>query len=271
MLVLLVTNRRDLTTDFLIRELSRKRIPFSRFNTDTIAEQSVILDPVHQRIEIRGEASHICIKAVSVAYFRRPLVSFSDASLGAYRHYVTTEWNAFLKALYAIVGDRWFSHPNAIFLAEDKSRQIRLAHEVGFNVPETVITNDLDAVKEIQQDFKLVAKPMRQALIDDGNIASVIFTSSVGTLSEDDFASVSVCPAIFQRCITKDIDIRVTVVGRRVFSVAIHSQSTEETKTDWRRGSNPDLPHEVITLPEDVAEKCVRIVQSQDCDLAQLT
>ena len=203
-------------------------------------------------------------KAVSVAYFRRPLVSFSDASLGAYRHYVTTEWNAFLKALYAIIGDRWFSHPNAIFLAEDKSRQIRLAHEVGFNVPETVITNDLDAVKEIQQDFKLVAKPMRQALIDDGNIASVIFTSSVGTLSEDDFASVSVCPAIFQRCITKDIDIRVTVVGRRVFSVAIHSQSTEETKTDWRRGSNPDLPHEVITLPEDVAEKCVRIVQSQD-------
>lgn len=263
MLVLLVTNRRDLTTDYLIRELGRRKIPFSRLNTDSVTEQSVVLDPVHQHLQIRGETSRICVDSASVAYFRRPLVPFPDPSLGPYRNYIWTDWSAFFKALYAIVGNRWFSHPDAILLAENKARQLALAHKIGFNVPETVITNDPDKVREIQHDFALIAKPIKRALIDGRDSSSVIFTSRVDALSDDDFASIPICPVIFQRCISKEVDIRVTVVGSKVFSVAIHSQDTEETRVDWRRGSNPNLHHEVITLPEEIAEKCVEIVRSQ--------
>lgn len=58
-------------------------------------------------------------------------------------------------------------------------------------------------------------------------------------------------------------DIRATVVGNQVFAVSIHSQDWEETRVDWRRGSNPHLLHEVIDLPDDLSEQCIRIVQSQ--------
>ena len=262
--ILLVTNRRDITTDYLIRELARRNIPFVRLNTDTLIEKSVILDPVQQKMEIRGQNSLVCIENVSAAYFRRPSTPVVDPALGMYRDYVWTEWNTFLKMLYSIVGERWFSHPHAILLAEDKARQLRLAYEIGFKVPETIVTNDPDAVREIQNDFTLVAKPMKQALIDDGDNGLVIFTSRANELSQDDFASIAVCPAIFQRFIPKDVDLRVTVVGSKVFSVAIHSQDTEETKTDWRRGSNPNLCHEIITLPPDIAEKCVEMVHRQN-------
>ena len=263
MLVLLLTNQRDLTTDYLVRELGRRQIPFTRLNTDLLAEQSVALDPVHQKIAIDGQSLHIRFENVSVAYFRRPSIPLPDASLGAYRNYVWTEWNTFLKALYAIVGDRWFNHPNSILQAEDKVRQLGLAHQIGFSVPETVVTNDLNAARELQQSFTLVAKPLKEALVEDRDKASVLFTSRIQELSDNDNASIAACPTIFQRFIPKELDLRVTVVGSKVFSVGIHSQENEETRVDWRRGSNPGLRHEIVALPDEIADKCVEIVRLQ--------
>ncbi|MDE0412247.1 MAG: hypothetical protein OXI37_08555 [Gammaproteobacteria bacterium] len=109
----------------------------------------------------------------------------------------------------------------------------------------------------------MVAKPLKQALIEADDFEKVIFTSSIDSLTDEDRASIFVCPVIFQRHIPKTVDIRVTVVGNQVFAVTIHSQESEETKVDWRRGSNPRLHHEVVNLSDDVADKCVRIVQSQ--------
>ncbi len=261
--ILLLTNSRDLTTDYLVKELSARQISFNRINTDTLAEQYFVLDPVHQEIEFKGPSLHFHIEDVSAAYFRRPSIPFPEPVIGAYRNYVWREWNAFLKALCAMVGDRWFNHPNAILLAEDKVRQLGLANQVGFSVPETVVTNDLNSVRELQVNFALVAKPLKQALLEEGDNSSVLFTSRIDELSDDDLASIALCPAIFQQLIPKEVDLRVTVVGSSVFTVAIHSQETEETKVDWRRGSNPSLRHEIVTLPDEIAELCIEIVRLQ--------
>ena len=118
------------------------------------------------------------------------------------------------------------------------------------------------AAKTLQGEFSLIAKPMKQALIEEADAEAVIFTSSIDELSEHDRDSIGVCPIIFQRHIPKEMDIRVTVVGDKVFPVAIDSQSTEETRIDWRRGSNPHLRHEIMTLPEHISECCVRLVRA---------
>ena len=263
MSILLLTNQRDLTTDFLVREFNNRNLAFCRLNTDVLTDSYVVLDPLSNTLEIRNDSVNIHVDTISVAYFRRPAITQPIYELGVYRDYVWTEWNSFLKALCSSIGDRWFNHPDDILLAENKPRQLRLACEIGFNVPETIITNDIDSVKEISGKFSLVAKPLSQARIEGENIEKVIFTSSIDNLSDEDRNSISVCPVIFQQQIPKATDIRVTVVGNQVFAVAIHSQETEETKIDWRRGSNPRLRHEVISLPNDVIEKCVGIVQMQ--------
>lgn len=270
----MLTNQRDLTTDFLVREFNKRNLIFTRLNTDILTDSFVVLNPLSNSIEIKHDLTHIHADSISVAYFRRPSISQPKENFGVYREYVWTEWNALLEALYSSIGDRWFSHPEDILQAENKPRQLRLAYEIGFNIPETIITNDIDYVKEISGKFPLVAKPLRQALIETKGFEKVIFTSNIDTLSDEDRHSISVCPVIFQRHIPKETDIRVTVVGQQVFAIAIHSQETEETKVDWRRGSNPQLRHEVISLPDDVAEKCIRIVQLQSLrfgaiDLAQ--
>ena len=71
-------------------------------------------------------------------------------------------------------------------------------------------------------------------------------------------------PCYFSATYTKGKQIyEFTVVGNQLFAVAIHSQETEETEIDWRRGPNLQLRHEVIYLPDDVAEKCIRIIKVQ--------
>lgn len=264
MSILLVTNQKDLTTDFLVREFKKRSLEFSRLNTEIASNCFVVLNPQSNSIEIRDKHSYISTHSISVAYFRRPAISQMRNTVGAYRSYALTEWNTFLTAFYTSIGDRWFSHPNNILLAEDKPRQLRLARNIGFNVPQTIITNDLTAIKQIEGDYSLVAKPLRQSLVvDSHNSEKVIFTSRIDLLTEEDRTAISLCPIIFQRQIPKAADIRVTVVGNLVFAVSIHSQEWEESKVDWRRGSNSHLRHEVIDLPNDIVEKCIRIVRSQ--------
>ena len=265
MSILLVTNRRDLTTDYLVNELNKRDVTFCRLNTDIVTEARIVIDPVSNNIEFEHPSCHIRTENVFAAYFRRPTPPQPHRTSPAHRQYVVEEWRAFLKALYISIGDRWFSHPNSVFLAEDKPRQLALARAIGFNVPETIVTNDLDAVARLGARFRLVAKPLKQNLLGvQGGSEEVLYTTSIEPLRDADRASLSVCPVIFQHHIPKAVDIRVTVVGQHVFPVAIHSQKMEETRVDWRRGSNASLEHEVIGLPKEARERCIQIVRSQN-------
>jgi len=69
-------------------------------------------------------------------------------------------------------------------------------------------------------------------------------------------------PAIYQELIPKRFDLRVTLVGRKIFCAAIDSQSDPAALIDWRHTDNPQLPHFPISLPEIVTEKLFRIMDS---------
>ena len=263
MSILLVTNQKDLTTDFLVRDLRDRGVEFYRLNTET-SQFTISIDPFTNNIDISDSTSRIDLRNISSAYFRRPGVPRFASTASQYHEYLTREWGALLDSLYSSIGERWFSHPESIFLAENKPKQIRLANQIGFNVPETIITTDLDMVKRFQRDFSVIAKPLRMGLLNGRDDREIVYTSKVEWLTEDDRIPLSMCPVIFQRRIAKKVDVRVTVVGNRVFPCAIFSQETEETKLDWRRGSNPAIRHEIFELPEETVNKCVEIVRSQN-------
>jgi glutathione synthase/RimK-type ligase-like ATP-grasp enzyme len=63
---------------------------------------------------------------------------------------------------------------------------------------------------------------------------------------------LSVAPATFQSLIHKQSDIRVTIVGEKVFCAEILSQTDDDASVDWRRTSNPNLPHKHHDLPREV-------------------
>jgi len=156
----------------------------------------------------------------------------------------------------------WFNDPHAIAKAEDKPRQLLAALALKFDVPDTIVSNDPDCVRAFVGNDPTIAKPLRHALLEDGDTGRVIFTNRISSDSVQNDASVSAAPVIFQREIEKDCDLRVTVVGSRVFSTAIHSQIKEETSVDWRRGMRPDLKHEIVDIPAAIARSCVSLTRN---------
>jgi glutathione synthase/RimK-type ligase-like ATP-grasp enzyme len=72
-------------------------------------------------------------------------------------------------------------------------------------------------------------------------------------------------PLFIQEYIQKKLELRVIVVGKEVFSVAIHSQTTIITSDDWRTSDVSKLKHEIYNLPEDIKLKLL-----QFCSISQI-
>ena len=262
-MLLLVTNCRDITMDYVVAELRRRGQPFFRLNTEQLPQAlcsmagfprdawSISLDGV----VVRGAA-------ITGAYFRRPgaPVVPDTATDPGERAYIEAEWSSFLKSLYSRLEGRWLNSPTKIFMAEDKPMQLLLAQEIGFHVPQAFVTNDILCARAISALGQAIGKPLRQAVLA-GETERVIFTSRLAEIEDEQAEAIRLTPFIVQSEISKQYDVRVTVVGERVFATAIWSQDNEETITDWRKGSRPDLRHEKIVLDQRVERQCVKLVQ----------
>ena len=204
------------------------------------------------------------LSEVKAGYYRRPGAPAVPETAGdaATRDYIANEWSAVLRSLWNALEGRWLNSPFAILRAEDKPRQLSEAHALGFSVPETMIGNDFDAATEFVAANPTVGKPLRHALIDTEPNGAVLFTQRLGALDAADRAAVAIAPVIYQREIAKAHDLRVTVIGNKIFAVAIHSQQEGETQVDWRRGSRLDLPHELVSLPDELAHRCLSLTKA---------
>ncbi|MGY0553313.1 hypothetical protein ACW17M_08895 [Vreelandella sp. 2A-K22] len=260
---LLVTNRRDITIDYVVAELKRRKTPFFRLNTEDLSAARCSMSAFPRSAWSLSFKGRIIQGAdVRAAYFRRPATPASNLTITdeGEREYVGAEWEAFLKSLYARLEGLWLNSPMDIFAAEDKPRQLMLASEIGFNVPLVQITNDIASIREVAKVGPAIGKPLRQALIN-GDQERVIFTTRLEILRDSDEESIALAPFIAQTEIKKKYDVRVTVVGCQVFATAIKSQEFEETIVDWRQGSRPDLKHECIELPSEVKEQCLELMK----------
>ena len=162
----------------------------------------------------------------------------------------------------------WFGDPEAIRVANRKPYQLMLAKELGFSIPQTLVTNSPDAAKQFAEslDSDIAIKPMWAAGIvmeEEGVERGVsIYTKR---LSKAEFLgnlpSVKNCPLILQSYVEKDFELRITVVGEKVFACAIRSQASEKTKEDWRRYDLPNTPHSEFELPSEVRQKCIDLVK----------
>ncbi len=185
-MLLLVTNRRDITMDYIVAELRRRNIPYFRVNTELLPQSLCTMDS-HPRTawSITLDGKTIRGDQVTGAYFRRPgapIVPDEVVDPGE-RAYIEAEWSSFLKSLYTRLDGVWLNSPTDIWLAEDKPKQLLLAHEIGFNVPSATITNDIDSARQVAQLAPSIGKPLRQALLS-GERERVIFTTRLGKLKE---------------------------------------------------------------------------------------
>jgi|SRR5579859_522386 len=158
----------------------------------------------------------------------------------------------------------WVNALEAQRLAGYKPRQLHIAREVGWSTPPTLITNDPLAVRtfffeECQQE--MIFKPLHGGFfLGRGSSYHVIYTSRVTLDHLKELDRVKGTAHLFQRSIKKHFEVRATVIGQTVLSVAIESQLSEASSVDWR-ASYKDLRYHIYDLPERIKEQCIQLVQ----------
>src|SRR5215210_2484210 len=122
--------------------------------------------------------------------------------------------------------------------AEQKPLQLGVARGLGLAVPRTLVSNDPAAVRDFAASCAggLVTKMLSSfAVYDDAGREHVVFTNPVGPEDLEDLTGLSLCPMTFQERVEKRLELRATVVGRRVFTASIDSQASARAAHDWRR------------------------------------
>lgn len=264
--VLLITNKQDITTDFIVRELTKQNLTFYRLNTEEIGT-SVQLnfnldDGVYEIIDTIVELT-INLADITNVYYRRPEIkSDFPETTSSEKIFLQRELLASLDHLYTVLSDaRWLNSIPAIRKAENKPYQLLIAKELGFDTPSSLITNSPRKAMAFFEKLngQCIIKPLRHGLIQEGLEERIVFTSKV-TLDETNNERIASCPVYLQKHIQKKADIRVTVVGEKVFAAMIDSQQSEESQVDWRR-SVQSPKHSKIDLPLEINNKCVALVK----------
>lgn len=266
--VLLITNKTDLTTDFIVLKLRNLEIEFYRFNTEDIGNTILVtLDFQQERYLIFDTLQNKEYKLLefSAVYYRRPEIGVYDEGLSAAESlFIKSETTYLLEGLYSILQKkRWLNNVYAIRQAENKLYQIQLAKQLGFNVPNSIVSNNVDHLRTFfdVNDQDCIIKPIKSGLVHyDSDEEGVVFTSKIDEVQmvED---KIKKCPAYLQRLVQKQGDVRVTVVEGQIFAALIHSQDHEQTKVDWRKGEM-HLTHTSISLPGHIEDKCLSLLKA---------
>lgn len=268
-MILLITNKDDVTTDFIVNRLNKIGEPYYRLNTeDLVSSVGVNLDIGEDEYMLIDHQRNqkLILSSVKSVYYRRPgLPEMNVGSLSEGEvEFVGREVTYMLEGIYKILRDRfWISPVVSIREAENKIYQLLVARDIGFEIPRSLITtlrkNAEAFFDEVQGDC--VIKPIRNGKVDDPGNPMVVFTSLITANNIGLLDGVKNCPTYLQSKVNKVADIRVTVVGKKVFPAKINSQEFEETTIDWRKGENAKIRHERIELPPEIENKCIELTK----------
>lgn len=269
--VLIVTNRFDSHADVMIQKFHDRRVPFVRFNTDDYPNDTSInydaTDGGLPRIEFRSYGRTVTSENIRSVWYRRPLSYNPDTAISdsQSRKFAIDEDRAFVDGIWLALEDAlWVSPPANIRTAQNKPWQLKVARDLGFEIPKTLITTDPERFLDFWKkcDRQVIYKPIGMNLIKDENgKMRFAYTNKLDKSFLERTDQINLVPCLFQEYVPKQLELRITVVGESVLACAIHSQKSEKARIDWRHYDLANTPHVEYPLPTTIQEKCLNLVK----------
>jgi ATP-grasp ribosomal peptide maturase len=229
--VLVVTGR-DSTADLVIEQLLKRDVTVARLDFVDFPDQLSVTaryDADNFSGVLETPSREIDLRSVTAVYYRRPNWPTFEGLPKQDARFAKDQFRfGIAGAIAALPGCLQVNHPRLQAAAEYKPAQLRVAGEMGFAVPPTIVTNRLDDARAfIASHGVVVYKPLWPTEYQAEGGLQTIWVRAVdpGDLDE----SLRGTAHLFQARVDKTADVRVTVVGDQIFCVRIDSPLT-----DWR-------------------------------------
>jgi len=271
-MLLIITNKSDITTDYLILRLQERNIPYLRLNTEDYLKKYQITMSINKsniKSSILFEDGSIFdITKFKSVYFRHPVKpSLNSNIFEEDLEFAEREVLETLRSLWRIINiKKWINHPKFLWAANNKIEQLKVARKIGFNIPSTLITTIPDEIIQFYNKYNgdIIGKAVKHGFYKYRKKVVIANTQKIDISFINNLSNYAKIPMIFQKNIRKMFDIRVTVIDNEVYATSIHSQAHKETRIDWRVWDlidNLDLLHKPIKLPHLLSDICIKITR----------
>jgi glutathione synthase/RimK-type ligase-like ATP-grasp enzyme len=269
-MILLIRDRDNPTADYIESRLRERGQAIARFYPEAYpVEAAFTVDYSargERRVRLTGEDGATDLAGLTAVWFKQiqtPRVHDEIADPNT-RRFVEHECQTILFDLWHTLDCLWMpGPPSALSTGQYKIRQLRIAAEVGFELPPTLVTTNPDEVLAFYQEqngqvvSKLVGTMSSRYIARD----AVRYTEPVTPRDLGYVDAIRFCPIFIQAYVPKRVELRVTVVGRQVFAAEIQSQGNNRTRHDWRHYDHYRTTHRAHELPPDIQLSCLRLVE----------
>jgi len=272
MKIVLMTFSGDLTGKIgdLRGHLEARGAEVMRFDTDrfpTEAQVAFSQEPGRELLRLSCDGQDVFLEPGDAIWYRRArwgglLPQDMDRQL---RHGCVVESEALLRGIMAAARCFVMDPPERVRERGHKPYQQRLARELGLATPRTLMTNDPVEARAFIASCPggAITKMLSAfAVIGEAGEEQVVFTTSLREEHLDKLDGLRFAPMVFQERLQKRLELRITVVGSRMFAAAVDSQRTAGAEVDWReRGVSLLGSWSRYELPAEVERALVRYME----------
>ena len=265
-MVLIMTDRFDVHADVVIEKLKKENVPYYRFNLDVESMKNSYVSFKSGVWNIESETGKISSEQVDCVWCRRPFMELTlqeRAETSPDFKIWKGEWNkTFLGLQNSLKNLPWLNPLRKAYKGENKYYQMDIANEVGFIMPETLISNRKSELMDFMNSHeKCLFKLMNQEIFEINNEFCGLYTNVITKDDLEKFGESEENPLVLQEYISKQFEVRYTVVGNEHFVCRIDSQKSKKANEDWRRYDISHTPHFSIEPPADIKEKVNRMMK----------
>ena len=242
------------------------------FTADLAQLQAVSIEVGEEagtRLSAAGPGLHLGTEPPRVIWLRRPALPVISEDLHpADRTWARNEYEEFHRWLVRGLPETafWINPFDSSRRARSKLAQQEVARQVGLRVPRTLYSNDPAEIRAFVRAHggRVVYKAFTQSgfwKVRDEAFA-MLFTA---LLTEDKLPGDEVLratPGIYQPCLPKAYELRVTVIGQHIFPAKVDSQAMKLGELDWRRSfDDMHLRFEPIELAPELRRAILRLME----------
>jgi hypothetical protein len=268
-MILILTEEFDPHADRVAAILHARGIEVVRFNPAAFPSRAILSVACDGHAvttaTLDTDRATIDLTELTAIWYRRPQPPAPDAEVSdpATRGYLAEECRVVLNDIWHMLACPVVpAVPGVLHRAELRATQLAVAARLGCELPPTLMTTS-------PRDFLAFYRE------HGGNVISKLPSNALPRVYRSTFArhtrlvsarevvhaqALRRCPIIFQACVPSGLEVRVTVVGTAVFPAEVQSQPSRRTRHDWPRSDLDDTAYRPHQLPEDVAERCRRLV-----------
>src|SRR5262249_5565916 len=259
----------DLQADDVVRLLRQRGANCFRFDSAVFpsqAEYSLSYEATGRaQYILRAGGQTIDLSRLGSVWYSFPTMPVPHLHTAeAHREYVLKESLSFLYDAWHAADCLWVPAQHFVIQrAQLKATQLSVAGALGLELPPTLFTNSPDDFLEFyrRHNGQVVSKVAGFAMGRNGHESFGRYTEVVSKRDVGYAQAVRYCPLIFQAYVPKRLELRITVVGRKVFPAEIRSQEANHTRHDWRRYDHLKTRYHVHDLPTEIGQRCVELVE----------